>query len=273
MIVFPNAKINIGLNITAKRADGYHDIETVFYPIGISDILEIVVNSQADTDVFTFSGIPIPGNDEDNICLHALAHLRKRYRIPSLNIHLHKITPIGAGLGGGSSDAAFFIKAINAMFDLQVMEQEQIELSRRLGSDCAFFILNKPVFAKGKGDEFTLIDLSLKDYYLVLLNPQIHISTKEAYDGVHPARAKVNLKEALNLAGINDWKTLVENDFEKSIFLKHPIIREIKDGLYQNGAIYAAMSGSGSSVYGIFKEKPILKEGLATYLCWQGKMN
>jgi 4-diphosphocytidyl-2-C-methyl-D-erythritol kinase len=272
MLVFPNAKINIGLKITSKRPDGFHNIETVFYPIGLSDVLEVVF-SETGKDVFTSSGITIPGERSTNLCLKALEFLRKNYNIPSLSIHLHKTIPIGAGLGGGSSDAAFFIKAVNNLCNLGLSMESQIDLANNLGSDCAFFILNKPAFGEGTGGELSLLSLSLRGKFLVLLNPALHISTAEAYSGVKPEPPAINLKENILSEKLNQWKKSIDNDFEKSIFLKYPKIREIKEGLYANGAVYASMSGSGSSVFGIFDSKPDLEKSLRQYLVWQGELD
>ncbi len=273
MVVFPNAKINIGLNVTAKRADGFHELKTVFYPIGLSDILEVIENTEGAKDEFTSSGIDIPGNAAENICLKALAHLRESFKIPPLKVHLHKLIPIGAGLGGGSSDAAFFIKAVDKLFSLKLSKQEQIQFAQKSGSDCAFFIINKAVYAEGRGDELSLVNLILKGYYLVLLNPGIHISTAEAYSGVKPEQPKSSLKGNVLNIEIHGWKGEVENDFEKAIFINYPEIKQIKDELYQVGAIYAAMSGSGSSIYGIFKEQPNLSESLKKHLYWEGELD
>ena len=255
MITFPNAKINIGLNIINRRNDGYHNLETIFYPVNIKDALEIV---EAETLSFSSSGIEIPGHANENLCLKAFEMLRVDFNIPPLSIHLHKGIPIGAGLGGGSSDAAFFIKLVNEKFTLNLSTEAMQNYCRRLGADCAFFINNTPVFASGKGDQFEELGLELKDYYLVLVMPPVHVSTGEAYRGVTPSVPQTSLKELIKHP-VEEWKRFIKNDFELSVFRNHSSIRGVKAALYQAGALYASMSGSGASVYGIFKGETSLK--------------
>ncbi|WP_075349377.1 4-(cytidine 5'-diphospho)-2-C-methyl-D-erythritol kinase [Algoriphagus marinus] len=253
MISFPNAKINLGLHITSKRKDGYHEIETCMLPIPLLDALEMIVDPKKTS--FASTGITIPGNEKDNLILKAYQLLKKDFpNLPHLNIHLHKNIPIGAGLGGGSADAAFALKLMNNLFDLLLDDFFLEEYAAELGSDCAFFVENTPKIATGRGEILEHIDLDLKGTHLVLINPLIHIGTKEAYAGVSPALAKTNLKEVL--ADRSRWKDELINDFEESIFPNHPEIAEIKKRLYDAGAFYAAMSGSGSSVFGLFEEKP-----------------
>ncbi len=256
MIAFPNAKINIGLNVIARRGDGYHTIETVFYPIKINDVLEIV---EADQLNFQTSGIAIPGYANENLCLKAYDLLRKDFDLPFITIHLHKNIPIGAGLGGGSADAAFFIRLLNDKFELGLSLVQMENYARELGADCTFFLHNRPVFAFGKGDEFEAIHLSLSSYYLVLVMPGAHVSTGEAYRGVKPALPDESLKELIQLP-IEAWRNAIKNDFEDSVFNNHPEIRGVKAALYESGALYASMSGSGASVYGIFKKEVKLPE-------------
>lgn len=251
MIVFPNAKINIGLNIISRRNDGYHNLETVFYPIQIKDGLEVIEAAELS---FASSGIEIPGHANENLCLKAWHLLREDFEIPEVAIHLHKGIPIGAGLGGGSADAAFFIKLMNDKFSLGLSIEQMQAYARRLGADCAFFVRNEPVFAHGKGDEFEEVDFSLKGYFLVLVMPPVHVSTGEAYRGVKPAQPEKSLKELIHLP-VGDWKFHIKNDFETSIFKNHPSIRGVKSALYEAGALYSSMSGSGASVYGIFKNE------------------
>jgi 4-diphosphocytidyl-2-C-methyl-D-erythritol kinase len=266
MIVFPNAKINIGLNITNKRPDGYHDIESCFYPIGWSDALEIL---PADEFRFESSGIPIPGNPADNLCTKAYELLKKDHSIPPVSMHLLKSVPIGAGLGGGSSDAAFAIKALNSLFDLRIPVEEQLEYARTLGSDCAFFITNQPAFCFNKGDEFDKIEVNLTGKWIVLVNPGIHISTAEAYSGIKPQPSGQDLRFDLTQP-LSAWKNVVKNDFETSLFPKYPLLAEIKQRLYNYGAVYASMSGSGSTLYGIFQEETDLTNELRPFKVWQG---
>ena len=248
MLIFPNAKINIGLNITERRADGYHNLETVFYPVNIKDALEIVV---ADELTFEPSGLEIPGRLEDNLCIKGYHLLKKDFDLPPVKIHLHKHIPIGAGLGGGSSDAAFFIRLINQKFELGLSNEQMIGYARKLGADCAFFIKNEPVFAFEKGDEFEDIRLDLSPYQIALVMPPVHISTAEAYGGVKPAPVKDSLYDLIQ-EPIATWRNNIKNDFEISVFKNHPEIRGVKAALYEAGAIYASMSGSGASVFGIF---------------------
>ncbi len=254
MIVFPNAKINIGLNITERRSDGYHNLETVFYPIKIKDALEVII---ADELNFESSGLDIPGRMEDNLCVKGYHLLKKDFDIPPVKIHLHKHIPIGAGLGGGSADAAFFIRLMNEKFDLGLSVDQMQDYARALGADCAFFIENKPVFAFEKGDEFEPVKLDLSEYHLVLVMPPVQVSTAEAYRGVKPAMPKDSLFELIQ-EPIANWKKYIKNDFEESIFKNHAEIRGVKAALYEAGALYASMSGSGASVFGIFNKKPDL---------------
>jgi 4-diphosphocytidyl-2-C-methyl-D-erythritol kinase len=254
MVIFPNAKINIGLNITERRADGYHNLETVFYPVKINDVLEIV---ESDKLSFQSSGLPIPGKIEDNLCIKAYHLIKKDHNLPPVTIHLHKHIPIGAGLGGGSADAAFFIRLINQTFNLKLSVDAMQHYARLLGADCAFFIENKPVFAFEKGDEFEPVKLDLSAYKIVLVMPDVQVSTAEAYRGVKPAEVKTSLIELIQLP-VASWKKHIKNDFEESIFKNHALIRGVKADLYQAGALFASMSGSGASVFGIFDKTPDL---------------
>jgi len=254
MIIFPDAKINIGLNITERRPDGYHNLETIFYPVKINDVLEII---ESDALSFESSGLPIPGRVEDNLCIKAWHLLKKDHNIPPVKIHLHKHIPIGAGLGGGSSDAAYFIRLMNKSFSLGLSVGQMQDYARTLGADCAFFVESKPVFAYEKGDQFKTVDLDLSAYKIVLVMPPAHVSTSEAYRGVRPAPVKTSLQELITLP-ITEWKKYIRNDFEESVFKSHAVIRGVKAALYEAGAEYASMSGSGASVFGIFREMPDL---------------
>jgi 4-diphosphocytidyl-2-C-methyl-D-erythritol kinase len=251
MIAFPNAKINIGLNIISRREDGYHNLETIFYPVRIKDALEVV---EADTFHFSSTGLTIPGNPEDNLCLKAYRLMSGDRSIPPIHLHLHKNIPIGGGLGGGSADAAFFIRVLNDKFQLNLNKQELMNYAVQIGSDCAFFISNTPAFACGKGEQLTDIALDLSGYFIILVKPPFHVSTAEAYRNIKPHMPSRSLKELIGLPP-EQWKEHIINDFETSVFEKYPGIGQIKTALYEAGAIYAAMSGSGSSVYGIFPEK------------------
>lgn len=255
MVVFPNAKINIGLNIVGKRADGFHDIESVFFPVfDCCDVLEIVKNDDASMVEFKSTGIKIPEGKGPNLCVQAFELLRQDFDISFVKIHLHKVIPIGAGLGGGSADAAFTLKLLNQLFELGLSNKQLITYARQLGSDCAFFIHNKPIYAYEKGDVFENVELDLSNYTIRVKYPNIHIGTSEAYRGVIPSIPKENLKKLIESPVLN-WKDLVKNDFEASVFPYHPSIQQLKEEMYRQGAVYASMTGSGSAVYGIFENK------------------
>jgi 4-diphosphocytidyl-2-C-methyl-D-erythritol kinase len=250
MLAFANAKINLGLNITGKRPDGYHNLETVFFPVKLYDVLEITVSDQTS---FEAAGILIPGDNKDNICLKAYDLLSRDYDLPALKITLLKNIPVGAGLGGGSADAAFLIKLINEKFALGLGTEKMEDYARRLGADCAFFITNKPVYAFGKGDQFEDIEVDLSGYYKVLVKPAVHVSTADAYAGLNPVLPEASLKELIGLP-VTEWRSQLKNDFEERIFVKYPEISQIKEQLYLAGATFALMSGSGSSVYALFDQ-------------------
>ncbi len=250
MIVFPNAKINIGLNVVAKRPDGYHTIESCFYPVPWYDALEVI---EEDRFNFTSTGIDIPG--KTNSCVQAYALLKADFDLPPVHIHLHKNIPIGAGLGGGSADGAFMLKLLNDKFGLQLTGSKLTEYAGKLGSDCPFFIRNKPVFVKGTGNVFADITLDLQGFYLVVVYPQVPVSTQQAYQNLVPAKPQLNLKETLESVPVTGWPDKIGNAFEKNAPRE---VRQLKQQLYQAGAIYASMSGSGSAVYGLFKTQPEL---------------
>ncbi|PCH68491.1 MAG: 4-(cytidine 5'-diphospho)-2-C-methyl-D-erythritol kinase [Bacteroidales bacterium] len=271
MLRFPNAKINIGLNIVEKRTDGFHNIETIFYPIPLADGLEISDSDNKNKYNFKSSGIPINIDDKDNIVCKAFDLLHAKHSIPSTNIHLHKNIPFGAGLGGGSSDAAFMIKMLNEQYKLRIPSNSMENLAGQLGSDCSFFIDNKPVFAEGKGDIFSEADIKLSGYHILLVKPNIHISTPEAYSNITPSCPSKSLKELI-LNPIENWKHLIFNDFENSIFPNHPELKEIKNKLYNMGAIYASMSGSGSSIFGIFRDEQKCPKIWNDYFFWTGTL-
>lgn len=248
MLAFPNAKINIGLNVTRKRSDGFHDILSCFYPVPWCDALEIIEGSEFK---FIPSGNEIPGNAEDNICVKAYELLREEYQLPPVHIHLHKVIPTGAGLGGGSSDGAFTLKLLNDKFELGLSQTQLESFAKKLGSDCPFFISNTPVIASGTGTDFEPIELPLSGFHLVLVNPGIHISTKEAYSKVTYSTPPTGLKSILS-GKVSTWKDVLINDFERALFPDYPEISQLKEKLYQMGALYASMTGSGSTVFGIF---------------------
>ncbi len=249
MIVYPNAKINLGLNILRKRKDGYHDISSVFYPIKeCVDILEIV---KSDTFEFVNTGIKI--SDDENICVKAWKLLYKDHGIGNVKIHLHKQIPIGAGLGGGSSDASFTLKALNELFNLNLLNLELEKYALLLGADCPFFIDNRPKLVKGIGEKMINIDLDLSAFEIRLINPRLHISTKKAYSRVVSQIPALSLEEIIKLP-VSEWPKKLKNDFEDTVFVQHSSIKDIKNQLYKEGAVYASMSGSGSVVYGIFEK-------------------
>ena len=251
MISFPNAKINIGLFVTEKRIDGFHNLESIFYPIQWNDALEIISSDKLE---FTTTGLTIDGNSEENLCMKAYHLLKKDFQLPPIKAHLHKVIPMGAGMGGGSADAAFMLQLLNSEFNLALSNEKLQSYSRKLGSDCAFFIDNKPVFAFNKGDEFETIHLDLTDKKILCIYPNIHVTTAQAYGGITPKKAPFELKKIAQLP-ISEWKNHIFNDFEKHIFKLHPTLQQIKEDLYSKGALYAAMSGSGSTIYGIFNHE------------------
>jgi 4-diphosphocytidyl-2-C-methyl-D-erythritol kinase len=270
VISFPKAKINIGLNITGKREDGYHDIETVFYPVGLSDALEFVVQCKpGDEDLLTLTGIETWAPGGKNLVLSVVTRMREQFTFPLLKIHLHKAIPVGAGLGGGSSDAACMIKALNRYFGFGLTVPEMMDLALKTGSDCPFFIDPVPSFASGRGEKLTPCTAFLKGMYMVLLNPGFHVSTREAYAKCRPAKPLVSLKEMV-VQPVSLWRQSIKNDFEEHVFRSYPLIGQLKDELYRTGALYSSMSGSGSSVYGIFGKAPVLDESLSQYVIWKG---
>ena len=247
MIIYPNAKINIGLNVLEKRADGYHELSSVFYPVNeLSDMLEIL---PAKHFSFSSSGIAIPGNS--NICVKAFELLKSDFDITNVIMHLHKQIPIGAGLGGGSADGAFALKALNEIFKLELSIIELEDYALQLGADCPFFIENSPKYITGIGEKMLNINLELSAYKLKFIFPELHIPTAEAYEGVIPSQPKTNLMDLINQP-IEHWKALVINDFEVAAFAKYPELAKMKEQLYADGAIYASMTGSGSVIYGVF---------------------
>ncbi|MEM9896567.1 MAG: 4-(cytidine 5'-diphospho)-2-C-methyl-D-erythritol kinase [Bacteroidota bacterium] len=250
MIVFPNAKINIGLKVVGKRQDGYHDIETCFYPIPWNDVLEIVPSEKLE---FHCYGLEIPGNENENLCLKAYDLLAKDFSIPPVSIHLLKNIPMGGGLGGGSSNGAFTLSLLSDLFDLKLTTSQKIAYALLLGSDCPFFIQNQPVIATGRGELLEPVALSLAGQYLAIYNPGIHISTKEAFSKIQPQGSSRSIKSALE--NQNTWKTQLKNDFETSAFAIYPEIKRIKDEMIEAGAYYSSMTGTGSTVYGLFSKK------------------
>jgi 4-diphosphocytidyl-2-C-methyl-D-erythritol kinase len=258
MIRFPNAKINLGLNIVRKRDDGYHDLETVFYPLGIHDALEVLPSSETcvsqDGVELHLSGLAVDGAAKDNICVKAWSLLKQDHPdLPPIRLYLHKTIPMGAGLGGGSSDGASALEMIVRMFSLPVDAERLAAYALRLGSDCPYFLVNRPAYGSGQGERLETLPLDLSSYRILLVHPGIHVSTAQAFSGVTPAAPSVHVKEIV-AQPVETWRGLLVNDFEKTVFAAHPEIGRIKDSLYGSGAAYASMSGTGSSVYGIFQK-------------------
>ena len=269
MVSFPNAKINIGLNITEKRSDNYHNLESIFVPIPIKDILEIVRKKEGESELH-LSGIAIDGDPNDNLIMKAYHLLQSEYNLPAVDIYLEKNIPFGAGLGGGSADAAFTLKMLNDEFELHLTTEQLESYAARLGADCAFFIQNKPTYATGIGNIFQPVEVNLDNYFLVLVKPDVHVSTKEAYSLIRPQKTEVSVFEKIQRP-IETWKEEISNDFELSVFPQHPIIAEVKSLLYQKGAVYASMSGSGSSVFGIFREEVDLQTNFPGMFVFQNR--
>jgi 4-diphosphocytidyl-2-C-methyl-D-erythritol kinase len=270
MISFPPCKINLGLNVIEKRSDGYHAIETCFYPVPWTDILEIIPAKELS---FTSSGLTIPGTAEDNLCVKAYRLLKHDFNLSPVQIHLHKILPMGAGLGGGSSDAAHTLRLLNQLFALQLNADQLKMYAARLGSDCAFFIHDRPMLGTGRGEVLQEIAVDLSGKFMVLVNPQTHISTAEAYRGITPARHAVQVRKVVaNGGGITHWRNELKNDFEEIVFAKHPELLKIRERLYASGATYAAMSGSGSTVFGIFEQPVELKKQFPDMTYWHGML-
>jgi 4-diphosphocytidyl-2-C-methyl-D-erythritol kinase len=256
MIVFPNAKINLGLNVVQKRDDGFHDIETIFLPVQWNDILEIVPRDDKEIH-FSFSGLPVDCPPGKNLVAKAYALMKERYGLPGVDIHLHKKIPFGGGLGGGSSDAANTLLLAARLFDLSIEEQELMELALKIGSDCPFFLKNTPAFAKGRGEKLSPVNIDLKGYFLVVQVPPVPVSTKEAYQSIVPAKPDKSLLKLVEYP-VKEWKSLIKNDFEGPVFTKYPAIQQVKNQFYQRGAVYASMSGSGSAVFGLFHAPPAI---------------
>lgn len=270
MITFPKAKINLGLRVTGKRTDGYHDIETLFYPLELTDALEFVLYSgPGKEDELTVTGINIGTRPENNLVLRAVKKLRETFPVPLLRIHLHKAIPSGAGLGGGSSDAAYILKGINKCLNLSVSDSKLKSIALELGSDCPFFINPVPSLATGRGEILKPVGDLLEGYYIVLLNPGISISTRDAYINSQVSESEKNLQVLLNHP-VTDWKKTITNDFENYAFKLYPQISGLKKALYSSGAVYSSMSGSGSTVYGIFTKKPEIASKHRKYIIFEG---
>jgi 4-diphosphocytidyl-2-C-methyl-D-erythritol kinase len=266
MVLFPNAKINLGLSVTKKRSDGYHNIQTVLCPVPLCDALELVQSADSRFRFHT-SGLKIPGDAAGNLCMKAWELLQKAFSLPPVRIHLHKAIPMGAGLGGGSSDGAFMIRLIDQFFELGLSVEAMEAYARQLGSDCPFFIRNAPAIAEGKGDYPVPLQVDLSGKYLVIVKPDVHISTGDAYAAIKPAQPEINTAEIVGRP-VEEWRNLLTNDFERVLINKFPEIGRIKSKLYEHGALFALMSGSGSAVYGIFDQKVELEKYFRGNFYW-----
>ncbi len=269
MICFPNAKINLGLNIVSRRSDGYHNLETIFYPIDLKDGLEIIESNSEEKYRLYQTGVNLEGEPSNNLVIKALDLIRAHTKtnIPNIDIHLLKKIPTGAGLGGGSSNAAFMLKLLNDTYNQDLSDEELCKIALQIGADCPFFIRNKPAFASGIGEKLEPVDIDLSEMYMLIVKPEIFISTKEAYSMISAKKPELSLKEIVKRP-LSEWKELMKNDFEYPIFKKYPQICKIKQQLYELGATYASMSGSGSSLFGIFKEKPDFHNMFNNYFVW-----
>jgi 4-diphosphocytidyl-2-C-methyl-D-erythritol kinase len=267
MIRFANCKINLGLQVTKKRADGFHNIETVFYPIPFYDIVE-VISSPNNQFNFTSSGIKIPEADDNNLCIKAYKALLNQYPpIANVHLHLHKTIPLGAGLGGGSADAANVLLLLNEKFSLNLSDDTLKTIALNLGSDVPFFIENKASFATGRGEILSPVSVNLSSYKIVIINPCVHISTAWAFSNIIPKKTDNSIKKIIQ-EPIRNWKEYLLNDFEEAVFLKFPVVKEIKEMLYSQGAVYASMSGTGSTVYGIFEKEISLNIENSLFVKW-----
>jgi 4-diphosphocytidyl-2-C-methyl-D-erythritol kinase len=269
MIVFPNAKINLGLRVINKRADGFHNIESFFLPVNLCDVLEVITANDGKTD-FTISGIVINDDAKNNLVYKAYLLLAEQYKLPPVKIHLHKVIPTGAGLGGGSADGAFMLKLLNQKFKLSITDEQLEKFAMQMGSDCVFFIKNKISIVEGRGDVVNPIDFDFKNYKIVIAHPSVHISTKNAYSGLKLNATDTGWKEKIRKASVLEWKNFVFNDFEQAAFEQNMTIAHLKEKFYKMGARYAAMTGSGSAVYGVFENEINLNQLPINYFTWQG---
>ena len=251
----------------SKRPDGFHNLETCFYPLSWLDVLEII---PSDTFSFTSTGHEIPGRQEENLCIKAYQLLKNKFDLPPVSIHLHKTIPMGAGLGGGSSDAAYTLALLNEKFELNLSTHALVGYASQLGSDCAFFIHSKPMLGTGRGEILADIDVSLKSKYVIVVKPQIHVSTADAFSGITPKASQYSIGNTVTKLPIEKWKNVLKNDFEDTVFKKFPAIKEIKEKLYAHGAIYASMTGTGAAVYGIFNDDVSLVKEFPDTNIWSG---
>ena len=270
MVSFPPCKINLGLNITARRADGYHDLVTCFYPVPWHDVLEII---RAGDFTFSMSGKPVPGPAADNLCVRAYTLLKKDYDLPPVSMHLLKILPTGAGLGGGSADGAFTLRALNEILALSIPRERLSRYAASLGSDCAFFLQHKPMIGTGRGEVLSPVSVSLKGKFLVIVQPEVRVSTADAYAEVTPAAPEHDLRDILENRQLTEWKGLLKNDFERVMYERFPVIEALAQKMYAFGAAYAGMSGSGSAVFGIFEGEADLRKEFESLTYWSGYLD
>ncbi len=268
MICFPNAKINIGLNIVSKRDDGYHNLETIFYPVAIKDVLEFIIPYKPveKTDIKVY-GADLGIANRENICIKAYNMLAADYKLPNIQIYLYKKIPSGAGLGGGSSDASFLLKQLNQYFKLNISNNKLAEYASKIGADCPFFLRNEAVFAHEIGNRFEPVSLNLKGYYLFIVKPNFSINTAVAFKNIKPALPNTSLKELIKQP-VHSWKYQIKNDFEIPLFRKYAELSKIKSELYELGADFASLSGSGSALFGIFKNETTINSKFDKYSCW-----
>jgi len=272
MIYFSPAKINLGLQVLERRDDGYHNLRSVMYPLPLCDIIEIGrLPGQKKAIEFSQSGTDTGSEPENNLCIRAWKLMAGETRLPPVAIHLHKQIPVGAGLGGGSSNASTVLTGLNALVANPLSPEKLAQMAARLGSDCPFFLQTRPMMMEGRGELLSRVEVSLHSLYLVLLFPQIHISTAEAYGALTPFIPESHLKDLIGLP-VNSWRDRVVNDFEKSAFERYPLLLSHKLALYGAGAVYASMSGSGSSIYGIFERRPDLPGKLRHHVIWEGRV-
>ncbi len=265
MVAFPPCKINLGLRVTAKRPDGFHDLETCFYTLPWTDILEVI---HARETSFAYSGYVIPGDPSSNLCVKAYERLRRDFGLGPVSVHLHKIIPMGAGLGGGSSDAAHMLRLLNMLFELGLDNAKLTRYAAELGSDCAYFIYDTPMIGRGRGEILAPADVSLENIYAVVFKPHLHISTATAFAGIKPEKPDKDIADIIALPR-TEWKHHLHNDFERSLFPLYPQLLQLKDQLYAHGAFYASMSGSGSAIYGLFEERPDIATS-PDIITWEG---
>jgi 4-diphosphocytidyl-2-C-methyl-D-erythritol kinase len=269
MIGFPPCKINLGLNVLHRRTDGYHDIETCFYPLPRTDIIEVV---PAASFHFELSGIDIPGLDNDNLCVKAYEMLRKDHSLPPVAIYLHKLIPTGAGLGGGSSDGTATLRLLNQVFNLNLSTTDLASYAARLGSDCAFFLHDQPMIGTGRGEKLSPVRISLKGLYIIMVRPDIHVSTQSAYQSVTPRTPDMDLRSIVEGMRPEEWRDKLTNQFEPLVMSKYPVIGRVREDLYHAGALYSSMSGSGSAVYGLFNMEKDLSRAFAGMDYWAGRL-